>query len=91
MGFKDLVAAGSLEASFMSVSVYELRGLTPPDGVAEAIQSKAAGAEYRIAISKSINVGCQALIGDAFAESEDRKSTRLNSSHERLSRMPSSA
>ena len=28
---------------------------------------------------------------DVVAESPDRKSTRLNSSHERLSRMPSSA
>ena len=30
-------------------------------------------------------------IKDKYASQEDRKSTRLNSSHERLSRMPSSA
>jgi hypothetical protein len=79
MGFKDTVDAGALEASFISVTVYEVRGVVPPDGVTEAIQSKAAGVEYRLAISKSVNSGCQALIGDNFVESEDEWRTEVKS------------
>ena len=79
MGFKDLVVPGALEASFISVTVYEVRSITPPDGITEAVQSKAGGAEYRLAISKSVNSGCQALISDDFAESEDEWRTEVKS------------
>lgn len=78
MGFKDLLTAGTLQASFMSVTVYEARGINPPDNVTEAVRSTVAGAEYRVAISKSVNAGCQALICDDFEESEEdwRKSVK---------------
>lgn len=80
MGFKELVATGSIEASFTSVTVYEARGITVAEGVAEAVQAKAAGAEYRVAISASVNLACQALVGDDFAESEEawRKEVKSN-------------
>lgn len=70
MGFRDLIGRGSLTASFMSVTVYEARGITLPDGFADARQARVAGANYRIALSKRINAGSQCLIGDDFAESE---------------------
>lgn len=70
LGFRDLINRGSLAASFMSVTVYEARGITLPDGFADARQARVAGANYRIALSKSVNSGSQCLIGDDFAESE---------------------
>ena len=71
MGFKEPVAAGTLQASFTSVTVYEARGISPEEGATVAVQSKAAGAEYRVAVSRSVNFACQALIGDDFEESEE--------------------
>ena len=70
MGFRDLVARGGLTASFMSVTVFEARGITLAEGFADAREARIAGADYRIALSKTINAGCQRLIGDDFAESE---------------------
>jgi hypothetical protein len=70
MGFKEPVAPGTLLASFTSVTVYEVRGIHLVEGVTEAVQSKAAGAEYRVSVSKSVNAACQTLIGDDFVESE---------------------
>jgi hypothetical protein len=70
MGFRDLIEKGSIAASFMSVTVYEVRGITLPKTFAEALQARVAGANYRIALSKNVNLGCQCLIGDDFTESE---------------------
>ncbi len=70
MGFRDLIDRGSLTASFMSVTVYEIRGITLPENFAYARESRVAGASYRIAVSNNVNVGSQCLIGDDFVESE---------------------
>jgi hypothetical protein len=70
MGFRDLISRGSLAASFMSVTVYEARGITLPEGFSGSRQARVAGANYRIAVSKGVNAGAQCLIGDDFAESE---------------------
>jgi hypothetical protein len=70
MGFREVVEKGALLASFMSVTVYEARGITLPKGFAEARQARVAGAEYRVALAKEVNAGCRKLIGDDFAESE---------------------
>jgi hypothetical protein len=70
MGFKDLVASGGLSARFISVTVYEARGITLPDGFAEVRQARVAGADYQLCLSNSVNSGCQRLIGDDFTESE---------------------
>lgn len=80
MGFKELVADGSIEASFTSVTVYEARGITVADGTTEAVRGHAAGAEYRVAIGPSVNQACQALVADDFAQSEEawRKEVKSN-------------
>lgn len=70
MGFRDRIESGDLAARFISVTVYEARGITLPDGFAEMRQARVAGTDYRIALSKGINSGCQRLIGDDFTESE---------------------
>lgn len=80
MGFTELVAAGSIEASFTSVTAYEARGITVAESITEAVRGHAAGAEYRVAISQSVNSACQALVGDDFSESEEvwRKEFKSN-------------
>lgn len=70
MGFREVISRGALTASFVSVTVYEARGINVADGFAEAQQARVAGTEYRVAISHNVNMGCRALIGDDFVESE---------------------
>lgn len=80
MGFREEVRAGDLVASFMSVTVYEVRGVVMPKGYAKASQSRMNGVEYRVALAESVNDGCQAIIGDDFDESEEswRKTVQSN-------------
>jgi hypothetical protein len=70
MGFRDLITRGSLAASFMSVTVFEARGITLPEDFADAREARVAGANYRVALCKYVNAGCRRLIGEDFAESE---------------------
>ena len=70
MGFKDLIESGNLSARFISVTAYEARGITLPEGFAEVRQARVAGADYQVCLSNSVNSGCQRLIGDDFTESE---------------------
>lgn len=79
MGFSEVIAQGDLAASFMSVTVYEARGIVVPDDVCEAKLARVAGTEYRIAITQSVNAGCQALIGDDYDESEPEFCQRVKS------------
>jgi hypothetical protein len=70
MGYRELIHKGSLNASFVSVTAYEARGITLPAGFAGANQARVAGADYRMALSMSVNAACQSIIGDDFTESE---------------------
>lgn len=70
MGFREEVPAGAITASFMSVTVYEVRGVVVPNGFVSASLAHVAGTEYRVALAQSLNDGCRALIGDDFDESE---------------------
>jgi hypothetical protein len=79
MGFRDLIAKGELSGSFMSVTVYEARGITLPEGFASGRQARVAGTSYRVALSKTINAGCKSLIGDDYADSEEEVQKELKS------------
>lgn len=79
MGFREVVAQGAIIASFMSVTVYEARGVTLPEGCAQAMKGRVAGADYRIAIAQSVNDGCKNLTGDDFDESEPEWRKRVKS------------
>ncbi|MBX9608057.1 MAG: hypothetical protein K2Y51_17685 [Gammaproteobacteria bacterium] len=71
MGFKEVVAEGAIQAKFTSITVFEARGITVADRLAETTTGQAAGVEYRIAISASVNAACRLLFADDFAESEE--------------------
>ena len=79
MGFREVIAQGAVVASFMSVTVYEARGIVVPDGFSHAVQARVAGSDYRIAIAQSVDAGCLALIGDNFVESEAEWRNRVKS------------
>jgi len=79
MGFREVITQGEIVASFMSVTVYEARGIVVPAGFSEAVQARVAGADYRIAIARSVNDGCQTLTGDDFDESEPEWCKRIKS------------
>lgn len=79
MGFREVVAQGAIIASFMSVTVYEARGITVPEGFAQALKARVAGADFRIAIARSVNEGCKSLTGDDFDESEPEWRKRVKS------------
>ena len=63
------------------------------EGEAEAVVAEIAGAGGRaVAVQADVaDAGAVARMGERAAGELDRKSTRLNSSHSDLSRMPSSA
>lgn len=78
MGFREVVSQGAIVASFMSVTVFEARGITLPDGFAQALKAQVAGADYRIALGQSVNAGCRVLTGDDFVDSETEWRKRVN-------------
>lgn len=80
MGFTDVVAEGAIQAQFTSITVFEARGITVADSLAPMTTGQAAGLQYLVAISASVNAACQALIADDFAESEEewRKDLKSN-------------
>ena len=58
----------------------------------EAKEFRAKGAEMAVTITSTADKEVTVILADAQKKSEiDRKSTRLNSSHSSVSRMPSSA
>ncbi len=71
MGFSEAIGEGAITACFVSVTVYEARGIVVPEGFSEALSAQIAGANCRVAIAQSVNQGCQALTdGDDFVEAE---------------------
>jgi len=71
MGFTEPIAKSSVTACFMSVTVYDIRGVNLPDALADARKSQVEGVNYRVALSKSVNAACQRLVGDDFTDEED--------------------
>lgn len=80
MGFKEVVDEGAIQARFTSITVFEARGITVAEGLAETTTGQAAGLEYRVAIGASVNAACRALVADDFVESEEvwRKEVKSN-------------
>ena len=71
---------------------HEPRSMLIQSSVKKIIEIQGIGAENKLSYTqeKNINFGAENYISNA-QDQEDRKSTRLNSSHRNTSRMPSSA
>jgi len=71
MGFRPLATGESLTASFASICVYEVRGITLPNGATQVTSGSIAGASYRVAVGAGLNEACTALRNDNWVDSED--------------------
>lgn len=71
MGFCRLVEADEISASFTSVTVYEARGVALAPGITEVSRGQAAGVDYRLAASASVNEACMALSADVYTDNEE--------------------
>ena len=97
MSFKDKLKEKRLEANLTQVQLAEKVSVTP-----RTIQHYELGTRKPTKLdiveklAKALNTTPEYLLGQngllvVAAHEQDRKSTRLNSSHEQASRMPSSA
>lgn len=63
--------ADEISVSFTSITVYEARGIALEPSITEVSRGKAAGVDYRLAVSASVNEACMALIADVFTDNEE--------------------
>jgi hypothetical protein len=71
MGFRPLAAEESITASFVSLSVYEIRGIALQSPAPLMSAGAVAGVNYSIGIGASLNEICQALAGDVYVDDID--------------------
>jgi len=68
MGFRPLAANESITASFVSLSVYETRGIALQSPTPLTNSGEVAGVKYSIGIGAALNETCHALTGDVFVD-----------------------
>lgn len=71
MGFRPFAPGESITAAFVSISVYEARGITLQPGVVEVTSGTVAGVAYRLAVGAGLNDTCEALADDSYIEDEE--------------------
>jgi hypothetical protein len=71
MGFRPFLADESITASFVSLSVYETRGIALQSLTPLIATGEVAGVNYRVGIGGSLNETCQVLSGDEYTEDVD--------------------
>ena len=71
MGFCELLEAGDMSVPFVSLTVYEARGVALAQAAMEVSTGVVAGVAYRLAIGTSVNEACIALNADVFTENEE--------------------
>lgn len=71
MGFHPPNEGEDIAATFSSITVFEIRGITLAPNAMAVSSGIAAGVKYRLATSSSVNRGCIALIDDTFVEDEE--------------------
>lgn len=79
MGFRPLEEGEEIAATFSSISVFEVRGITLAPETTVVSSGIAAGVKYRLAASSSVNTGCIALIDDTFVEDEEEWKREIKS------------
>lgn len=70
MGFRPFAAGESIAASFVSLTVYETRGIAPQSATPLVIAGAVEGVSYAIGIGAGLNETCRALAGDAYVDDE---------------------
>jgi hypothetical protein len=70
MGFRRCRDGEDLTATFSSVHVFGVRGLSNDAGLLVTRAGDVEGVAYKLAIAESLNTGCRAIADDDFAEDE---------------------
>ena len=70
MGFQPFEVCESISASFVSFSVYEIRGITLQSGSPQITAGTIGNAKYHIAVGAKLNETCYALAGNPYVEDE---------------------
>lgn len=70
MGYEPIPAGEKIEAWFHSLHAFEIRGLIAPESDIVAAKANIDGTDYDIAIGRSVNVICQAILHDDYTEDE---------------------
>lgn len=71
MGFLELLEAGDISVPFVSITVYEARGVALALATVEVSTGIVAGVAYRLAVGTSVNEACTALNADVFTDNEE--------------------
>lgn len=70
MGFRPFAAGESVSASFVSLSVYEIRGIAPQSPAPLVSAGRVAGVNYSLGLGAALNETCHAVTGDAYVDDE---------------------
>jgi len=71
MGFRPFAADESVSASFVSLSVYETRGIALQSPAPLVNVGMVAGVNYSLGIGATLNETCHAFSGDAYVDDEN--------------------
>lgn len=80
MGFRPLAAGESISASFVSLSVYETRGIALQSSTPSVNVGTVAGVNYSLGIGAVLNETCYAVSGGAYADDENAWKKEKNTS-----------
>ncbi|NDP61795.1 hypothetical protein [Polaromonas sp.] len=72
MGYKEFTEAEAISASFSSITIYQVKGISLEANSTEISSGTIARVDYRLAISSSINAACTALLQDNFTDDEEK-------------------
>ncbi len=70
MGFRPFEADESISASFVSLSVYEIRGINLQPDAPLVVTGTIENVSYRIGIGNTLNKTCETLAGDIYVDDE---------------------
>lgn len=70
MGFRPFEVGESVGASFVSIFVYEARGIALQSGSPQITAGTVGDAKYRVGVGDRLNRTCHALVGDTYVEDE---------------------
>jgi hypothetical protein len=76
MGFRPLAAGESVSAAFVSLLVYETRGIALQSPTPLVTTGSVAGVNYRFGIGSALNETCHAVSGDAYVDDENTWKTK---------------
>ena len=70
VGFRPMEASDAFPATFSSITSFEVQGFTPETDDVKTLVGTVAGHSYRLAVGKSVNAVCRALVNDDLAAGE---------------------